>query len=137
MDWSKVKIMYDVISAILEVHRQLGVGLFEKSYKFALLHELRLRGYKAEEEQAIDIRYKGEVIKEAYQADIIVDDMLIIELKATEKLNKYHHAQLQNYMLLSGKPYGVLVNFHEMDILKGGISRKSLLEIEERCYAEN
>src|SRR6185369_14593258 len=85
-----------IINCAYEVHNVLGSGFLEKVYENALLNELTSRGIKAEAQRPISVSYKGKVVGE-YCADIIVEDSLIIELKAVEKLTDIHEIQLKNY----------------------------------------
>lgn len=130
-DWNSIPLMSDVVDACFEVYRTLGRGFVEKAYKLALSHELRMRGYTdILVEEWIDITYKGFRIEKAFRADLIVNHELIVELKATDELVPAHHDQLNSYMLLSGIPYGVLVNFHGK-MLKENLSGKSLGSIRK------
>ena len=93
-----------------EVFRVLGFGFLEQVYQHALLHELALRGVKAVGQAGLDVQYKGEVVGR-YLADILVDDRIVVELKAVESLVKGHEAQLLNYLKAGGKKVGLLINF--------------------------
>lgn len=104
------KITYAINGAIFEVNRILGPGFLEKVYENALLIELRARGLKAESQTPINVSYKGNAVGE-YFADILVEDMVIIELKTVEHLEKIHEAQLLNYLKATGISVGILVNF--------------------------
>lgn len=112
----------NIIGAAIEVHRYLGPGLLEHTYRKALLHELRQRGLSAATEVSIPIIYKGELIDAAYRADIIVKNQIILELKSTEKDNPLYLKQLLTYLRLSNKKLGLLINFNRK-ILKEGIVR--------------
>jgi GxxExxY protein len=103
-------ITYKVNGAVFEVNRLLGPGFLEKVYENALLIELRERGLKAESQVPIRVSYKGEEVGE-YFADIIVENELILELKAVQCLEKIHEAQLLNYLKATGKKLGLLINF--------------------------
>ncbi len=102
-------ITYGIRGAIFEVNRVLGPGFLEKVYENALLIELRARGYKAESQVPIKVYYKENVVGE-YFADIFVEGKVIVELKAVEKLEKPHEAQLLNYLKGTGIQVGILVN---------------------------
>ena len=93
-----------------EVNRVLGPGFLEKVYQRALLIELRKRGLKAKSEVPIQVRYKGELVGD-YFADIVVENLIILELKAIEKLQPLHEAQLINYLKATGMHVGLLVSF--------------------------
>ena len=95
------KITYEINGAVFEVNRVLGHGFLEKVYENALLQELHSRGLKANNQVPITVRYKGNVVGE-YFADIIVEDSIILEIKAVDKLSGVHEAQLLNYLKASG-----------------------------------
>jgi GxxExxY protein len=101
---------YQINGAIFEVSRTLGSGFLEKVYENALIIELRKRKIKAENQVPIKVRYKNTVVGE-YFADIIVQDKVILELKAIEHLSKLHEAQILNYLKATGIQVGLLVNF--------------------------
>ena len=103
-------ITYQINGAVFEVNRLLGHGFLEKVYRNALLIELRKRGLKAESEVPIQVQYKGELVGD-YFADIVVEDRIILELKAIEKLQPVHEAQLLNYLKATGMQVGLLINF--------------------------
>jgi GxxExxY protein len=114
-----------VIGAAIEVHRTLGPGLLESAYENCLCHELFLRNLKFQRQLALDVAYKGINIESAYRLDIVVENSLILELKAVESLTPLHHAQLLTYLRLSGILTGLLINFM-VPVLKNGIKRVSL-----------
>ena len=101
---------FQIIAAVYEVHNILGFGFLESVYQKALVKELLLRGLKAEAQKEIIVRYKGEGIGSFY-ADIVVNDDIILELKAIENLTKAHEAQLLNYLKGTGLKLGFLINF--------------------------
>ena len=103
-------ITYRINGAIYEVNKVLGPGFLEKVYENALLQELKLRGLKAEAQVPISVTYKSHTVGE-YFADIVVEDEVILELKAVEKLLGIHEAQLLNYLKATGYRIGLLVNF--------------------------
>ena len=103
-------ITYKIRAAIFEVNRILGAGFLEKVYENALLIELKKRGLYAKAQVPINISYKGEIVGE-YFADIVVENKVIIELKAVESILKIHEAQLLNYLKATGYKIGLLVNF--------------------------
>ena len=104
------ELTYQIRGAVFEVNRILGSGFLEKVYEKALIIELLVRGLRAESQVPIEVIYKDEVVGE-YFADIVVEDQVIIELKAVEQLQKIHQAQLLNYMRATGYKVGLLVNF--------------------------
>jgi len=101
---------YQINGAIFEVSRTLGAGFLEKVYENALMVELMERGIKAENQAPIRVLYKDETVGE-YFADILVQDKVIIELKAVENLSKLQEAQILNYLKATGIQVGLLVNF--------------------------
>ena len=101
---------YQIRAAVFEVSRVLGGGFLEKVYERALLKELSLRGLSARSQVPLAVQYKGETVGE-YVADIVVEDRILLELKAQAGLADVHAAQLINYLRASGKRVGLLVNF--------------------------
>src|SRR6266571_2062725 len=114
-----------VIGAAIEVHRHKGPGLIESIYERCLLRELELRSIPATTQKIVRVEYKGLVFDEPLRFDLLVDDCLLVELKAVELLHPSSKAQLFSYMKLLDIPVGLLINFHE-PILKNGISRMIL-----------
>src|SRR5262249_49063167 len=101
-----------VLGAVFEVSNTLGAGFLEKVYQRALLHELRLRGIRAAAEVSFPVTYKGHGVGE-YFADMLVEDVLLIELKCAESLFQEHTAQCLNYLRASGRTLCLLVNFQK------------------------
>ena len=101
---------YEINGAVFEVNRVLGAGFLEKVYENALVKELSARGLKTQQQIPINVDYKGFSVGE-YFADIVVEDTIIIELKAIDSLKKVHEAQLLNYLKATGTKIGFLVNF--------------------------
>jgi GxxExxY protein len=112
----------EVIGAAIEVHRIMGPGLLESIYERCLLRELELRGIHALHEEQIAIDYKGTVFEEKLKFDLLVENCLLVELKAIQDVLPIHKAQLLSYMKLLNVPLGLLFNFHETR-LGDGISR--------------
>ena len=110
-----------VLSAALEVHRVLGPGFLESVYEGAMAVEFELRGISFERQKPIGVSYKGYAIGEG-KLDFFVQNSLIVELKAAEKLLPIHQAQLMSYLKATGCRLGLLVNFHER-LLKDGVRR--------------
>ena len=108
-----------VIGCAIEVHRLLGPGLLESTYQQCLVHELRLNGIGFRSEWPIPVDYKGIRLDCGYRADILVDDRLILELKAVATVNPIHHAQLLTYMKLAGVGTGLLMNFNVKKLVDG------------------
>jgi GxxExxY protein len=101
---------YKINGAVYEVNRVLGSGFLEKVYENALIEELKGIGLKAENQVPINVNYKGKDVGE-YYADIVVENRVIIELKAIDSLQKIHEAQLLNYLKATDCEIGLLVNF--------------------------
>jgi GxxExxY protein len=101
---------YKINGAVFEVNRILGPGFLEKVYENALLCELRNRGLKAESQVPIKVLYKENLVGE-YFSDIVVEDRIILEIKAVELLHKKHEAQILNYLKATGFKIGLLINF--------------------------
>ncbi len=116
---------YKVIGAAIEVHKNMGSGLYEAIYEKCLMRELELQGIPAINQLTVPIEYKGYVFEEPLRLDIIADDCLILELKSVEVVMPAHKAKLLAYMKLLDIPLGLIINFHE-PILKNGISRMIL-----------
>ena len=104
------------------MHRLKGPGLLEPIYYKRVRRECELRSIPTQYELIVPIEYKGFVFKEPLRLDVLIDDCLIVELKAVEKILPIHQAQLLSYMKLLNKPLGLLINFHEV-VLKNGIHR--------------
>jgi GxxExxY protein len=101
-----------VLGAVFDVSNTLGAGFLEKAWPRALLHELRLRGIRAAAEVSFPVTYKGHRVGE-YFADILVEDVLVIELKCAERFSSEHTAQCLNYLRASGRNLCLLVNFQK------------------------
>jgi len=114
-----------IIGAAIEVHRDLGPGLLESAYQQALEHELALRGVRFTAQKACPIVYKGLLIEKAYRIDLLVEDKLVVELKAVDELAEVHEAQVLTYLKFSGCQIGLLVNFRSR-LLKDGLRRLAL-----------
>jgi GxxExxY protein len=112
----------EVINAAIEVHKTLGPGLLESIYEECLCHELGLRRIPYERQKELPIEYKGVKLNCIYRLDIIVDNQLLLEIKACEALLPIHEAQLLTYLKLTGLRLGLLINFN-VPMLKDGIKR--------------
>jgi GxxExxY protein len=111
-----------IIGTAIEVHRVLGPGLLESVYEETLCHELELRGIPYERQKYRPLNYKGKVLKTDYRIDILVDQKVIVEVKARETVHPIDKAQTLTYMRLGNIKLGLLINFHE-PLLKDGITR--------------
>jgi hypothetical protein len=115
----------EVIGAAIEVHRIMGPGLIESVYERCLQRELELRGIAFTQQTAVSVEYKGLIFEDTLRCDLLVEDCLLIELKAVETLHPVGKAQLLSYMKLLDIPLGLLINFHEA-LLKQGVHRLML-----------
>ncbi len=106
----------------MRVHTELGPGLLESTYTFCLQHELGKAGYPAQVQVPLPVVYDGTKLELGYRIDMLVDDLVIVELKSVDAVNPVHQAQLLSYLKLSGKSLGLLINFNVVH-LKDGIQR--------------
>jgi len=111
-----------IIGAAIEVHKTLGPGLLESAYEECLCHELSLRGVSFERQKTLSVEYKGKKLDCGYRLDIIVENIIILELKSCEKIEPIHKAQLLTYLKLSGLHLGLLLNFN-VPVMRDGIIR--------------
>jgi GxxExxY protein len=121
------KLAQIVVDAAFKLHSTLGPGLLEGVYEAFLSHELRLRGLKVEKQVLLPLTYEGMTLDAGLRLDLLVEDRLVVELKAVEALLKVHQAQLKTYLKLSGHPLGLLINFN-VPLIKDGIERVILTE---------
>ena len=109
-----------VIHAAIEVHRILGgPGLLESLYEDALHHELQLRAIRVKKQVSIPVGYKNIFLREPMRLDLLVDDKIIIEVKATEKESAVHKAQILTYLRLTGLKLGLVLNFGQPRLIDG------------------
>ena len=118
-----------IIGAAIEVHRQIGPGLIEKIYENALCHEFHLRGIDFKRQRPVSLFYKGVKISDDLWLDLLVEDKLIVDLKAKEQVTPFDKAKLLTYLRLSDLRLGLIINFHEV-VLKNGIKRVINGELE-------
>lgn len=112
----------EIIGAAIEVHRHLGPGLLESAYKEALCHELELRNIQHERQKYLALNYKNIKLKTDYRIDLLIDNKVIVELKAKETVSDIDKAQTLTYLRLSQTKLALIINFHE-PLLKDGITR--------------
>jgi GxxExxY protein len=112
----------EIIGAAIEVHRHLGPGLLESAYEECLCHELGDRKILFERQEPLPIAYKGRTLDCGYRLDLVVEGLVILELKAVDHLEPIHRAQLLTYLKLSKLKLGILINFN-VPILTAGIKR--------------
>ena len=111
-----------VVGACIEVHRQLGPGLLESAYEHCLAYELESSGFEVQRQVSVPIRYKGRLLECEYRADLVVNQCLLVEVKAVETVLPVHRAQVITYLKLLSLPMGLLINFH-VPLLRQGIRR--------------
>ena len=116
------RLTHDIIGAAIEVHRLKGAGLIESIYEKCLARESVLRGIKFVLQRQVLIEYKGATFEEPLRFDMFVEECLLVEIKAVEKVLPVHKAQLLSYMRLLNVPISLLINFHEPKLVDG-ISR--------------
>lgn len=116
------KISGEVVDAALKIHKALGPGLYERVYKDCLCHELQQRNIPFQTEVNIPLVYEGMNFPKAFRADIIVDECVLVEIKAIERFSPLHKSQIITYLRLSGHPVGLLINFNT-NLIKEGIKR--------------
>ncbi len=114
-----------IIGAAIEVHKILGPGLLESAYQECLARELSLQGLAFEKEKPIPLGYKGLNLDCGYRVDFLVENLVVVELKAVEKLLPIHQAQVLTYLKLLNLKLGILLNFN-VPMLKEGIKRIAL-----------
>jgi GxxExxY protein len=111
-----------VIGLCIEVHRETGPGLLESAYEECLAYELKQNHLSFERQKVVPVRYKAVLLECGYRLDFLIEDALIVELKAVDQVLPIHEAQLLTYLKLSGKVLGLLINFN-VPVLKDGIHR--------------
>ena len=116
------KTTYQIIGCAYKVHSKLGPGLLESTYEFCLMAELINAGFKVERQVSLPIVYNDKFLEFGYRIDLLINDEIIIELKAVDEIAPVHKAQLLTYLKLSGKKIGLLINFN-VESLKKGIIR--------------
>jgi GxxExxY protein len=118
-----------VIGAAVDVHKALGPGLFESVYEECLCHELSLRKVAFDRQPALPVMYKGAKLECGFRPDLVVEDSVVVEIKAVEDLLPIHDAQLLTYLRLGRWNVGLLMNFN-VAVLKNGIKRR-VLDLKE------
>jgi GxxExxY protein len=116
------EVSHQIIKAALKVHSALGPGLLEKAYRVCLAHELRKNGFRVQTEVEMPLVYDGVQMETGYRMDMLVNDLVIVELKSVEEISRIHLAQTLSYMKLSKKQLGLIINFNVLH-LKDGIKR--------------
>jgi GxxExxY protein len=108
-----------IVRAAIEVHRELGPGLLESAYEACLAFELMNRGLRVERQKPIPVVYKGIRLDCGYRMDLLIEDSVVVELKAVEKLERIHTAIMITYLKLSGHSLGLIFNFNEPVLITG------------------
>jgi len=116
------EISHAIIRCALKVHSALGPGLLESTYEASLAHELRNAGFNVETELALPVVYDSVKLDIGYRIDMMVNDLVIVELKSVEEISRVHIAQVISYLKLSKKKLGLIINFNVLH-LKDGIKR--------------
>ncbi|MCS3867552.1 GxxExxY protein [Chryseobacterium ginsenosidimutans] len=111
-----------VFDAGMKIHRRLGIGLYENVYEQCLIHELKNSGLHIESQKDISIDYEGLKIEKAFRADLLIENKVIIEIKAVPDINDYHFFQLLNYLRITDMKLGMILNFHST-LFKNGVKR--------------
>ncbi len=123
MDWDSInKVSGQIVDASLRVHTELGPGLLENAYRACLAYELRKRGLTACEEVGLPVVYDAHRLELGYRIDMLVENVVVLEIKSVEAIAPIHKAQLLSYLKMSGKPLGLLLNFNVV-LMKNGIVR--------------
>jgi GxxExxY protein len=116
------QISHAIITAAMRVHSELGPGLLESTYQVCLQHELKKAGFRSETQVGLPVFYDGVHLDLGYRIDLLVEDLVVVELKSIDAIAPIHQAQLLSYLKLSGKSLGLLINFNVVH-LKDGITR--------------
>jgi len=117
------KVARIIVDAAFHVHKNLGPGLLESVYETCLVHEIKKRGMPMEQQKQVQINYDGIKLDAGLRVDLLVNDAVVVELKAIEKILPVHEAQLLTYLKLMDKRVGLLINFN-VPLIKNGIKRK-------------
>ena len=112
------QLAYEIVGCAIEVHKQLGAGLLEGVYESCFCHELQSRGFQIVRQMTLPVIYKNIEVQAELRLDVMVNDCVIVELKAVELIHPIHEAQLLTYMKLLKKPKGLLINFHTDNITR-------------------
>ena len=117
-----IQVSGQVVDAAIAVHNTLGPGLLESTYQACLAYELRTRGFDIAEQVGLPVVYDAQRLEIGYRIDLLVQRMVVVEIKAIDVIAPIHRAQLLSYLKLSGKPLGLLLNFNVV-LMKQGIVR--------------
>ena len=112
-----------IIGAAIDVHRELGPGLLEQSYEVCLCFELLNRGLNVERQKPLPVRYKNQQLDHGYRVDLLVEEEVVVEVKAIERFERVHLAQLISYLKFANRQVGLLLNFNVALLSRNGIKR--------------
>ncbi|MBS1740439.1 MAG: GxxExxY protein [Bacteroidetes bacterium] len=115
---SITNLSYEITGCAIKVHKALGAGLLESVYEKCLKYELEKQGYQVKQQLIIPVTYDNIEMDVDLRLDLLVDDLIVVELKAVEKILPVHEAQIITYMKLLKKPQGLLINFYTDNITK-------------------
>ncbi|QDU86732.1 hypothetical protein Pla175_00820 [Pirellulimonas nuda] len=116
------EITASIVDAAIAIHREVGPGLLESVYEIVLADELRRRGLDVQSQIGVPIVFRGRQFDQGYRLDLLVNDIVIVEIKSVEEINNVHKKQLLTYLRLTRKPVGLLLNFN-VELMKQGIIR--------------
>ena len=114
------QLSYEIIGCAIEVHKELGPGLLESIYEKCLAHLLKEKSYDVQRQQIVPLKFHGLELDCDLRYDLLINDLIIVELKTVEVILPVHEAQLLTYLKLLGKPKGILINFNCVNIYKEG-----------------
>ncbi|MBK8904923.1 MAG: GxxExxY protein [Anaerolineaceae bacterium] len=124
-DYEHSELTRQIIGAAIEIHRHLGPGLLESTYESCLVYELEKVGLAVQKQVALPVVYKELQLPKAYHIDLLVNDQIVVELKAVDNILPVHEAQVLSYLKLSQLKVGLLLNFH-VKMMKDGVRRFAL-----------
>jgi len=113
-----------IIGAAIEVHKELGPGLLESAYEACLYYELVKRGLSVERQRPLPLTYDGVQLDCAYRMDLVVEGAVVVEVKAIERLERVHEAQMISYLKISGMKVGLIMNFNVRNLVRDGLWRR-------------
>ena len=114
------ELTYKIIGCAIEVHKHIGPGLLESVYEKCFIHELKLKGLHCKSQQKVPINYKGIDLDAELRYDVLIEDLVIVELKAMEGILPIHEAVVLSYMQMLEKPKGIIINFNSTNIFHNG-----------------
>lgn len=114
------ELTYKILGCAIEVHKHLGPGLLESVYERCFIHELLLRGLNFETQRSVPLNYKGIYLDAELRFDVLVEGLVVTELKSIEGILPIHHAIVLSYMRMLEKPKGIIINFNCINIIKEG-----------------